>query len=227
MKTWKAVAFGIGGSLAAIFFGKKVYAYVFEKDTSTPEEIAATPAWKPSDFRKLAAIAKSFGMNPDDLEAVLYSESGLDPKAKNPAGASNPIAIGLNQLTNAANELVGITENERINLANQSVDYQLELVRRYFAGLPYTKNGGTYPRGGLIYTANFAPNKLLGGTDPDRVLYTKDVDGASYDLNSALDFGGKGYITIGDMDTQVENIKRRPGFALALSRLHKTTKGLL
>jgi hypothetical protein len=216
-------AYGVGAALAALTFT----AVVFGRDTSTPQEKAGTPAWKPADFRQLASIARSFGMNPEDLLAVLYSESGLDPTARNPAGSLAPIAIGLNQLTSAANSLVGITEAQRITLSSQPVSYQLELVRRYFAGLPYTKNGGTYPRGGIIYTANFAPNKLLAGTDPSNVLYTQGVDGASYDLNSALDFGNKGYITIGDMDTQVNNVKNRAGYQLALSRLKKSTSGLL
>jgi hypothetical protein len=216
-------AYGVGAAFGAIVIVSMVVGY----DTSTAEEKAASPAWKPADFRQLVSIARSFGMASDDLLAVLYSESRLDPTAKNPSGSTHPIAIGLNQLTSVANSIVGITEDQRISLDQQPVSFQLELVRRFYAGLPYTQKNGDYSRAGIIYAANFAPNKLLAGSSPSNVLYTQGVDGDSYDLNASLDVGGKGYINVGDMDVQINKVKNSSGYKLALSRLKKSTSGML
>ena len=210
----------VSGTTSGAFMGGPANLAPVELDTSTPDEIAQTPWWSPDDFRRLAGVALSLRMDPEDLLKVLASESGLNPHATNNSGGPKT-AVGLNQLTPITNSIVGITELERQQIPLMPVAWQLEYMRRYFAGLPYTKRGGAYPNAGVIYTANFAPNKLLGGISPDRVLYTHGVDGAAYDLNKSLDFGQKGSITMGDMTTQAERVTNHKLYQTAVSRLRK------
>jgi hypothetical protein len=173
--------------------------------------------WTADDFRTLASIARTLKMKPADLLMVLASESGLDPRATNPANSSNPIAAGLNQLTSAANASVGITEAERLMIPKLPVSMQLPLVYRYFASLPYTKAGNTYGSAGVVYAANFAPARIGSGTD-DQVLYSQD-EGDPYELNKSLDRDGKGTITIGDMNRQLAAVAGRSLYKTARANL--------
>ena len=182
-----------------------------------------TPSWTDEDFKKLNSIAVGNRMNPADLLLILTSESGLNPKAVNRRSDGFPIAVGLNQLTTAANGLVGISEDERVDIPNQSVNYQLDLVNRFFSGLQWTKAGKSYDNAGVIYEANFAPGRMTSrGTSLDAVLYDTG-DGVSYTQNKQLDKDGKGKITVGDLVEYMRTVSDKAVYNAALQRMRAVT----
>lgn len=192
-----------------------------EMDDSQAQKL--TPAWTDDDFRKLSKIAVGNRQNPADLLLILTSESGLNPKAVNRRSDGFPIAVGLNQLTSAANSLVGITEEERQDLVNKSVDYQLDLVNKFFSGLQWTKSGKSYDNAGVIYEANFAPGRMTSrGTSLDTVLYDTG-DGVAYTQNKQLDKAGKGKITVGDLVEYMRTVSEKAVYSAALQRLRAAT----
>lgn len=178
--------------------------------------------WGASDWKELAAIAGRLRMNPADLLLVLTSESRLDPTAVNPRGSSHPTAVGLNQLTSAANGTVGITEDTRLKVPSMDVSDQLPLVERYFRGIDWFKTGKSYPDAGVVYEANFAPAKMARGMSSDTVLYTKE-DGGAYEQNKGLDTTGKGYIALGDLRMLLRRTINTPEYYVGLQSLRKAT----
>ncbi len=186
---------------------------------------ALTKDWTDEDFEELYDIAKRLRMNPPDLLLVLTSESNLKPSAVNRRkGDGFPIAVGLNQLTTAANKSAKITEDQRIELMNKPVSYQLPLVENYFKATSWYQAGKSFDHAGAIYEANFAPGRMFSrGTDIKTVLYEKDKDGVFYTQNQGLDKSNKGYITVGDLVEYMRRTSKTPMFQAGLTRLRAAT----
>lgn len=156
-------------------------------------------------YQKLSSIAQSIGARPEDLMAVLYGESGLDPgaKAMNPDGTV--AARGLNGLTQVAVGAAGTTNDFwKTQYSNLSAEDQLTYVGNYFNSV---SKGRTLPDAGSIYLANFAAGKLSQAGNPNSAIFSKDTDGRNYSDNAPYDIGNKGYISVGDLTTRVNNVK--------------------
>jgi hypothetical protein len=182
-----------------------------------------TPDWTDDDVEELYNIGKRLRMNPPDLALVLSSESGLKPNAVNKRKSDGfPIAVGLNQLTTAANKSAGITEEERLELMNKPVSYQLPLVENYFKNTSWFQSGKSFDHAGAIYEANFAPGRMFSrGTKVDVILYEKSKDGVFYTQNQQLDTAKKGYITVGDLVEYMRRVSKLPIYAAILTRMRK------
>jgi hypothetical protein len=188
---------------------------------SDPADIAATPAWTDDDFRTVERIAHRFRMNPADFLLMLAGESNLNPMARNPLGA-----VGLNQLTSAANSTAGITEAQRQMIPTLSVTAQLPIVERFFSNIQWTKDGRSYDNACMLWEANFSPGYMYSrGTSLDTILYSKLANPDAYDGNKGLDRSvpPKGYITVGDLCYRLKSVSRGTTYQSALRRLRAVT----
>lgn len=184
----------------------------------TPEDIKRISWWTDADFFTLDKDATDLRMNPPDYLLMMNAESKLSPSAKNPLSG----AVGLNQLTSAANYAAGITEDFRVNQYDKlNVAEQLPYVKRYFSNMAWTKAGLRYDHVGQVWQANFAPGTMLSrGTGPDVVMYSS---GPAYEKNKGLDVEGKGYITVRDLTRHLAAVSKTALYKSALSRLRAVT----
>src|SRR6266404_53319 len=79
-------------------------------------------------YTKLNNISEQLGMNPRDLLAVMFFESGVDPSRKNPHGG----ATGLIQFMPKTLEGLGV--KDVAGFADKSAEEQLDYVKRYIDG---------------------------------------------------------------------------------------------
>lgn len=191
-------------------------------DRSEAESL--TPDWTEADFKALAELAARRKMSPADLLLVMTSESGLKPYAANRNAEGYPVAVGLIQFTSAANDAIGVTEGERVELVRSTVAEQLPLVDRMFGAIGWTKAGKTYDSAGVVYEAIFAPARMTSrGTTPDVILYTEADDPAAYRGNPGFDREKKGYITVGDLIDHLRVVAEQPVYLAGLQRLRDAT----
>jgi hypothetical protein len=203
--------------------------------TAPPTAVVATGAtafaptassaaeWMPDDYRALEVMASRLKMNPADLLLVFYSESGGHPWAANKNLSGYPVAVGLNQLTQASNPATGLSEDQRVNLIHATVAQQLPIIEKFFDALQWTKAGKPYPSASAIYAMNFAPARAFArGVNADVVLYDAH-DGNFYSANSAFDFQHKGNITVGDLGHHLVGVASRSDYQHALQSLNAAT----
>jgi hypothetical protein len=134
------------------------------------------------------AGCEAIGANPYDVAALIIGESGWYPGAVNPSSGN----IGLNQLTSAPVD----------GYADMTVSEQLPWVFDYWVR--------QMQQAGLIsisardlYWLNWVP-ALYVPFAPDS--YVIQNQGDPY-YSADLDIGGKGYITAGDLQTRLDNMK--------------------
>jgi hypothetical protein len=232
MSSWLWYAGGAVAVFTALLFRarKATAAPLTIASTDIARAKALTPDWTDDDFRAFHAIAGRQRMASADALLVLAGESGLKPSAVyRRAGDGFPVAVGLPQLTSAANTAAGITEAERLELPSKSVAYQLPIVERLFSNYPWTKAGKTYDHAGIIYGMNFAPSIVMKrGAGRDVVLYTKGPkesggDGVYYDQNVGLDLNKDGKITMGDLIDYMRGVAKKPVYQAGLTRLRAVT----
>ncbi len=176
-------------------------------------------------YQKLSQVASSIGANPADMLAVMLNESGTNPAAINhpirPDGTRDTSviqAVGLIQFTQTAisnRSFGGVTLDQ---ISRMSDTDQLDLVQKYYKNCNY---GGNYPSTGALYLANFAPAFLKQANSPNTVIFTQGSN--NYFQNQGLDHGRKGFITVGDMTTQMDAIKGTPAYQQLLSALNSST----
>lgn len=192
--------------------------------TTSIEAIKLTPDWEDADFVALAEIARKYRMNSADLLLVMASESGLKPQATYRTAEDYPYAVGLNQMTPSVNDLLGISEGQRTQIPTWPVSEQLPLVDKMWAGIPWTRAGRSYDSAASVYTANFAPARMLSrGITSDVILYEEGVDGSAYTANKGFDTEGKGNITIGDLTHHLALVAQQPVYKAGLQRLREAT----
>lgn len=159
----------------------------------------ATGSWK-DDTEFLAEVnnyAKSMGFKAEDLLAVMASESGLDPTARNPKGT----ATGLIQFTEATAKSIGTSTSE---LSQMTRAQQMKYVAAFFKSVGLS-TGAT---GGEMYAKVFLParSKL-------DILTRRGEKEGYYESNSGLDIGNKGYISRDDLQQRVDRKKSEFGIA--------------
>lgn len=194
-------------------------------------------------YTKLVQMTSELGMKPEDLLAVMVSESGINPTAHNPGGATGLIQFMPDTLRNIGYQ--GTPEEFRQTSGTEQLDY----VKKYIEDkMKY--NGGPFKSAAQYYIANFWPIALklpgIKAQDPDTkiveanpaqtpngysqkyaeigIKVSAKYESQAYQSNGALfDKQHKGYITYGDMMQQVEQNKRNPIYQKALVSMQKAT----
>ncbi len=145
-------------------------------------------AFKEPGFKAaLEKTASNLGIDPNHLIAIMKQESGLNPKARNPSGATGLIqfmpktARGLGTSTDA--------------IYNMSATEQLPWVEKYF------KSVGIRPGASLgdLYVAVFYPAAMNKG---DSHVISKSGN-AVYNQNKGLDRNRDGVLTVADVKNSV------------------------
>lgn len=198
-------------------------------------------------YPKLVQMTSELGMKPEDLLAIMVSESGIRPDA----GKSGS-AAGLIQFISGTLPGTGFKGNTD-DFRQLSGEAQLPYIKRYIEGV-MQKNGGPFTSAAKYYVANFIPEALkLPGirrndpscrfveenpetvTDPhsgrvyskkyyeigDRI--TPQEERGWYKDNPLFHGSVPGAITYGDMIKQVEKNKRNPIYQKALMAMNQST----
>ncbi len=198
-------------------------------------------------YPKLVQIASEVGMKPEDIIAIMASESGINSKIPNQAGAS---AIGLIQFTPNTLKGLGYDKDWR-EFGNVSAEEQLDYVKRYiqsqakFAGKPLQSAA-------QFYVATYWPVALrlpgIQKNDPDTVFveespetvkignrrYSKkyydigikvdpQMESRAYKENPLFHGSTPGKTTLGDMQAQVDRTKKGSTYKNAIVNMTKTT----
>lgn len=182
--------------------------------------MAKTYDWSDEDYRALVKAARDLNARPLDLLAVLHSESGLNPSAIAYVDGK-AYARGLNQITPPNAKAMGISTSEWESISRMTPAENLPYVVRSFRAAVGERS---YKDVGELYQVNFAPATLKGGSEDERVLYRAPSSG--YRANSALDVGGKGTITVGDLRRRVARDANYIRFVNAANRLKEMHPGL-
>jgi len=145
----------------------------------------------PEFLRVLAFIAEKNGFDVDGIAAVISHESRFDPRAKSP----NSTATGLIQFIESTARSLGTSTADILGM---TATQQLILVERYFQrfmpqrpGRPEDYILATYGRVDGIGKPDDYPLDRRDSEDP--------AEARRYAVNSALDRGGDGIITVGDL----------------------------
>lgn len=165
-------------------------AHLSDKFFRMVEEMAA-------DFR-----ARGAKLVAEDFLGVLNAESGVTASAKNRLSG----CAGMNQIcpTLKADPLSGLKGvgfgGSREEYLALTAEAQLPFVRRWFTNAAQGKFGALTNMGRL-YCLNIAP--AHAGKPDDFPLYVRGRDGDAYTMNSGLDQGNKGFISVADTDAFV------------------------
>jgi hypothetical protein len=203
----------------------------------------------PNFYPKLVQVASEVGMRPEDILAIMVSESGINPSIQNRAGHA---AVGLIQFTPGTLKGVGYKGDWR-SFVNVPADKQLDYVKRYIedkiklAGRPL-KSAAEFYVGTFWPIALKLPGikkndsrtiiveerpQVIRDPKTGRLWSKKYYDmgiridpkqeAAAYKANPLFHGNVSGAITFGDMIAQVEKNKRSPLYARALENMKRTT----
>ena len=199
-------------------------------------------------YPKLVQVSSELGMRPEDLLAVMVSESGIDPGAhEKHYGASGLVQMMPDTLKGL--HFQGTGEDFRKLSGEAQLDWIKKLIKGY-EGL----NGGPFTSAAQYYVANFWPvalklpgvragqaNTVFMEQNPATVLDPKSGQAFSkkyydigfritprqeriaYNANPLFHGSVKGAITFGDMINQVEKNKRNPLYGKALMAMKDST----
>lgn len=142
-------------------------------------------------FVKVTAIAKDLKCSPDDLLAVMNSESGINASARNPHGG----ATGLIQFMPSTAKGLGTTTD---NLKNMSAYDQLDYVAKYMKNTKRTAGMGNQSMSAAdVYSLIFLP----GRANRDILTSSNEV---YYKWNTGLDIDGDGNISKADLNRRIK-----------------------
>lgn len=146
-------------------------------------------------YNKVVQVAKRIKCNPDDLMALMNSESNLNPASQNPS--SN--ATGLIQFMPTTAKGLGTSVEK---LKTMSAEQQLVYVEKYL--LEVKKSAGYNDTdtidAGTLYALTFLPKFAK-----QEILVAQDNDPRGYYKNNAgLDFNKDGKITKADLAKQLD-----------------------
>jgi hypothetical protein len=145
------------------------------------------------------------GCDAFDMLRVMCAESAVSAAAENPASG----ASGLIQLMPFNLPLVGWTGTPAA-FRQLSAEAQLPYVERYFE--PWKRYGLTSVN--RLYQAVFLPGTLSRGSSDSTVICERNgFLAAAYAANAGADIGNKGYITVGDLRTAVDQRATGPRWA--------------
>ena len=199
-------------------------------------------------FPKLVQISSDLGMKPEDLLAVMVSESGLNPSAYESKFHGSGL-LGFMPDTLKGLGYKGTWEDFTKSTGEEQLDYVKKLVQNSMH-----LNGGPFTSAAQYYVANLWPVALkLPGikqgdastafieenpatiTDPKTGRkYSKkyydlgfrispESERAAYKYNPLFHGTTPGAITYGDMMKQVEKNKRNPAYQKAVASMEHST----
>lgn len=155
--------------------------------------LRARDAAEPGFARALDAMARSLGLDPNGIAAVMSLESGVNPGAVNKESG----ATGLVQFMPATAVAFGTNVNA---LRRMSAIEQLPFVRKLFTSKKIRPSVmGDY------YMSVFMP--AFVGAPPETVLGVKGEK--VYDLNAGLDVDQDGTLTVDDITRKIEDAVAR------------------
>jgi hypothetical protein len=186
-------------------------------------------------------------MKPEDIIAIMASESGINPAIPNQAGAT---AIGLIQFTPGTLKGLGYDKNWK-EFGNVPAVEQLDYVKRYIQSQEKV-NGGPLKSAAHFYVATFWPVALklpgirqgnsdtvfveenpqtvtVGGSKYSKKYYdigfkiNPQMESRAYKENRLFHGNIPGVITFGDMQAQVERTKRGTAYRNAVATMKNTT----
>ena len=196
-------------------------------------------------YPKLVQISSEVGIKPEDLLAVMISESGLNPSAYE-AKYKGAGLIGFMPDTLRGLGFKGSWQDFTDLTGSQQLDY----VKKFIEGKKGLMGGKPFTSAGQYYTGNLWPIALkLPGVqrgDPNtRILesnpetdasgkYSKKYldlgykisakfEGKAYAANPLFDRDKKGYITYGDMAKQTEINRKSPIYQRAITDMRDST----
>jgi hypothetical protein len=161
-------------------------------DSVDAQKIDTTTIQDPDFKKKLEKVATALGVRSSDLIAIMKQESGINPQARNPSGAT-----GLIQFMPKTAIALGTTTDDLYKMDGVQ---QLDYVYRYFK-MTGVGNGTL----GDLYMAVFMPKYI--GYDDKHVLGQRGApgfSGAVYRQNSGLDRNKDDKITIADVKQSVQ-----------------------
>ena len=189
-------------------------------------------------YQKLVQVSSELGMKPEDLIAVMVSESGMNPASVEKKYKGSGL-IGFMPSTLKGLGYKGTWEDFTKLTGEDQLDYVKQVVKNNMA-----LNGGPFTSAAQYYVANLWPMGLkLKGVrqgDPDTpiieanpekdasgkyskkyfdlgIKITADYEGKAYRSNPLFDKDKKGAITYGDIMKQVEINKRSPVYQKSLA----------
>lgn len=200
----------------------------------------------PNFYPKLVQISSELGMKPEDIIAIMASESGINPGVPNQAGSH---AIGLIQFTDDTLKGLGYNKDWK-EFGSVSGEKQLDYVKKYIES-QMTFNGGKPLNATTFYVATYWPValKLPGVRDGDAStiiteenpptvrdkktgrVYSKKyydigikidpkMESNAYKSNPLFHGPTPGVITLGDMVSQVARTKRGSTYKNAVALMH-------
>lgn len=207
----------------------------------------------PNFYPKLVQISEELGMKPEDLLAVMTSESGLNPSAYEEKYKGS----GLIGFMPATLKGLGYQGTWR-DFTELSGEQQLDWVKKFIQGKNSLMNGRKFTSAGLYYTGNLWPLALklpgvIQGNPNTRILesnpetdpsgkyskkyfdlgykVTANFESKAYKANPLFDRvpgdetgkQKKGYITYGDMIKQTEINRKNPAYQNAVATMAKQT----
>ena len=161
-------------------------------DSVDAQKIDTTTIQDPDFKKKLEKVANALGVRSSDLIAIMKQESGVNPQARNPSGAT-----GLIQFMPDTARRLGTTTDDLYKMDGVQ---QLDYVYKYFK-MTGVGNGTL----GDLYMAVFMPKYI--GYDDNHVLGQRGApgfSGAVYRQNSGLDRNKDNKITVADVKQSVQ-----------------------
>ena len=180
--------------------------------------------WSAEDFAALREACAKLGCTPEDLLLTIALETGntFDPGAAFRRADGYPSAIGLNQITKASSDAMGITEAERLALIDLTPAEQLPYVVRSFLSARGNKPFETPPDAVTLYQTNIAPATV----GKDVVFAQKEFPcppareaKTNYCANAGLDANKDGVIDRSDLAVKLDGFKKSTNYQLMLSKL--------
>lgn len=193
-------------------------------------------------YSKLVQLAAETGMKPEDILAVMVSESGVNPAAHNPHGG----ATGLMQFMPQTLPSVGF-HGSPSDFGMLSGEDQLPYIKRLIEG-NMRLNGGPFTNAAQYYVAVFwpvglklpgvrhgNPNTPIVEENPESIGgYSKKYydmgikipvgqERAAYKANPLFHGNIPGTITYGDMMKQIDKNRRNPLYSKALMAMNEQT----
>jgi hypothetical protein len=155
----------------------------------------------------LVRLALPARIDPKGAAALMLSESGLVPSARNSIGC-----VGINQLCGSSQRVFAPLSVAQYR--SLSASGQLPYVFRFWNSL--NRKGAAWLSGRDLYWLNFLPATYVPGA-PDSHVIVPPGSGY-YAANASLDHGHKGYITAGDLWIALANaMHKNPALWNALS----------
>jgi Transglycosylase SLT domain len=193
-------------------------------------------------YPKLVKISSELGINPEDVLAIMVSESGINPSARE----HHTNATGLMQFMPNTLRGLGYTGDPN-DFGKLTGEDQLDYVKKLISS-NMRLNGGPFTSPGQYYVANLFPialklpgvregkaSTLILELNPERVgEYSKKyydigskikagLESKAYKANPLFDREKKGMITYGDMMKQMEINKRNPLYLKAIAEMKNQT----